>query len=73
MNDYTDDEDEYDYVTYADKYFGNQIDNEIIYTPHPSQPAKAVEISEQNIFENFISQPCLEIKNCEKEIDERRE
>jgi hypothetical protein len=73
MNNYTHDKDEYDYVTYADKYFGDQTDNEMIYTPHPSQPVKVTEISEQDIFENFISQPGLEIINCEKEIDERRE
>jgi hypothetical protein len=39
LNDYTDDEDEYNYVTYACKYFGDQIDNEIIYTPYSPQPA----------------------------------
>jgi hypothetical protein len=30
ISDYTDDKDEYDYVIYANKYFVNQIDNEII-------------------------------------------
>jgi hypothetical protein len=31
-NNNTDDIDEYEYVTYADKYFGDQPDNETIYT-----------------------------------------
>jgi hypothetical protein len=35
-NNNTDDIDEYDYVSYADKYFGDQPDHEIIHTQHPS-------------------------------------
>jgi hypothetical protein len=67
MNDYTDKgEDEYDYITYTYKYFGDQTDNEIIYTPHSQQTAKVAEISEQDIFENFISPSGLEIERQER-------
>jgi hypothetical protein len=59
MNNYTDNEERYDIYTY--KYFGNHMENEIIYTPHSQQTAKDAEISEQDIFEIFLSPPCLYI------------
>jgi hypothetical protein len=51
-NNNTDDIDEYEYVTYADKYFGEQPDNEIIHI----QPIIIPEFTELDIFEKFLEE-----------------
>jgi hypothetical protein len=64
-NNNADDIDEYEYVTYADKYFGDQIFNETKYTSLPKN-TKVLVIPEPDNFENFQLSPVLEIEKYEK-------
>jgi septal ring factor EnvC (AmiA/AmiB activator) len=68
-NNNTDDIDEYEYITYADKYFGDQPDNEIIH----SQPIIIPEFTELDIFEKFLEEPGSEFTKLGSQINDRQE
>jgi chromosome segregation ATPase len=71
-NNNTDDIDEYEYVSYADKYFGEQLVNETIHTKHPSQPI-IPEFTEQDIFQKFFKEYDSDVTKLRNEINDRQE
>jgi chromosome segregation ATPase len=60
--------DEYEYVTYADKYFGEQQDNESIHT----QPIIIPEFTELDIFQKLFEEYNSKLTKLAREISERQ-
>jgi hypothetical protein len=58
MNNNTDDFDKYEYITYADKYFGDQLDNETIYINPIKQLKNEIDLKKVKInsYKSLIEQ-----------------
>jgi hypothetical protein len=71
-NNNTDDNDEDRYDSYADKYFCEQPDNEIIHTLPSSQPIIIQEFTELDIFQKFFEEYDSKLTKLAKEMNERQ-
>jgi septal ring factor EnvC (AmiA/AmiB activator) len=59
-NNTVEEEDKYEYVTYSNKYFCDEI-------------VKVLEVAEPDNFENFLPSPILDIEKHEKQINKIQE